>query len=212
MVKALAPTVVAALLLLASGCAQKAQDSVQIVGLCSLPDDCAFPSGGCDTFDLARPVVDVSAATSLQLVLDVRNQLSTNGGGDEGSTNTHDAQITEAAMSYSSLTAGFSLGGSSMHPVAHVPAEGEATAFVYVIPEEAMVRLKALGVPAFDGTNYVDMVANVKLKGTFQDGSTFETGEYEQPFRVCNGCIVPCAAGVACPPDAEGQSPAICVQ
>ncbi len=212
MLKGFAPPALAALVLLAGGCVQKGMDTINVDGICSLPDTCSFSAGACSTFELSRPVVDVSLANSLQLYLNVRNQLPV--GGEEGSTtNTHDAQVKDASISYDAAGGGaLALGGSSMDTFGTVPAAGAAVVKVYVIPEEAMVRLAALGVPAFTPTapNYWEYVARVRLSGTYQDTSKFESGDFEVPFRVCNGCLTPCATGVTCPPNNDGQTPAIC--
>lgn len=207
----LAPLALAAALV-AAGCADKAQDSVEIVGLCALPDDCKFNSGGCSDFYLGRPVVDVALASSLQVVLDVRSQVTPNPNTGSGGTNTHDAQIQTASISYDFVNAPTGLGGTTMQTVGHVPAGKESVVVVDLVTEEAMTRLKGLSVPAFNAAvpNYWDVVANVTLKGVYQDNSKFETGTFSQTFRVCNGCLPACPGIVTCPPGGEGQTPAIC--
>jgi len=205
----LAPTLLV-LAAIAGGCT-KNMESVEVVGVCSLPDSCAF-SGGCDQFVLSRPIIDVSLTNSLQLYVEMQNRMADNTNQNTGGLNSKDAYVHEISVSYDNLTSGASLGGSSSGVLATVKASSTSVAKFYVVNETAGTALQTLGVPAWDPTaqNFWDFVGHVTVKGTLQDQTNFETAAFEVPFRVCNGCLLPCANGASCPPNNDGQMPRIC--
>jgi hypothetical protein len=199
----------AALTLVGSGCV-KDVGSVKVDGVCALTDDCSFPADGCEAFFITRPVIDVSLTSTLRLFLNVTNQLDANGGG--GALNTHDAYVDRISTSYSVVDPGFSLGGSITPTVGTIFPESTSTVEMYVIDEDAGARLAALAIPAWNplAQNFVDMVAHISVEGHFVDGETFTTEPYDLAFRVCRGCITPCAGGAVCPPGNNGQIPIVC--
>jgi hypothetical protein len=63
------------------------------------------------------------------------------------------------------------------------------------------------------GATSVDILAKVKGKGIFGDGTSFETPVYEVPVTICNGCLGPVTCSDPtqtvvglCPPN-DGQRP-----
>jgi hypothetical protein len=55
------------------------------------------------------------------------------------------------------------------------------------------------------------LTAKVRLRGYFDDGSRFETGEFPIAVNVCAGCLpaAPCGGGAACP-GVPGMEPTAC--
>jgi hypothetical protein len=52
-----------------------------------------------------------------------------------------------------------------------------------------------------------EALARVRLRGYYDDGSRFETGEFTVSFFVCSGCTASCTTA-ACPQN--GQAPVTC--
>ena len=210
MIKQLASLGLVAIALLGSGCA-KDVGFIRVEKVCQVPDDCTFSAGGCTESILSRPVIDVAQSLTLQLYIDVTNQLDENGN-DEGAVDTHAAYVDRISTSYSILDPGYSISGSGSTTVGTILPRETKTVKMYVIDEDAGTALGALAIPAWNPAtqNYVDMVAHITVHGHLEDRSTFETEPYDLAVRVCRGCLPVCAAGAVCPPGASGQLPIVC--
>jgi len=184
------------------GACTSANESVGVAlsAICSITEDCTF-AAECDTQYIGVIVFDRALARQLWLPVQVNNALPNNADPSIGRLNTNDAHITSIEVTYE----GFALASASV-PVAYtVPANGQATVGLYVVPPQPV----ALPAPAAQ----TQAIARVVAKGYFEDGGTFETGEFPVPFTFCSGCVTyQCAAGSnptpACPPASLGTLPA----
>jgi hypothetical protein len=199
--------------LLSLACGQADFATVELFQLCYPPapdtttGGCKLPSNKCDVIQGGVSVLDVGTAPSLLLLVQVNNQQPNNADLVNGRVNTNDALIEEYGIRFE---------GASLAPVVvpappvQVPAASSQVAFIPVVPPSAVNQLGNI-VPV-NGTATV--FAFVKAAGRFQDERTFETGEFEIPVEVCNGCV-----GVfGCPPSKpdrvgvclqDGQLPAV---
>ncbi|MBI5068476.1 MAG: hypothetical protein HZB56_09570 [Deltaproteobacteria bacterium] len=185
---------------LALGCTVQAP-SVALTKVCSPPDaaSCTF-SATCDAQFIGTIAVDAAQSVQLFLAIEAANQAPKNGDTSGGRVNTADAWLQEIRISYA--------GPLAIPPAAHriiqqVPANGTAVVAFPVMD----VTATTLG-----GATEAIVVAKVKGKGVFGDGSEFETAEYEIPVKVCSGCAgapPTCPAGevLATCPGAWGQAP-----
>jgi hypothetical protein len=201
MISRFAP-VALALVLLAAGCTQANFASIEPFGLCDMPADaakCGF-AAKCDAY-MSTTAINVGLATALTIGVELHNQATDNTNADTGGVNTHDATVRSIEISYS----GAAISGRTVPVVAPVPAGGTT-----VLP---FVLLPAASV----GTTYVgaeSIIASVKFKGIYGDGSEFETGALEIPVKVCGGsgcspslapsCPAGKTAGAVCPPNGTG--------
>lgn len=185
---------------LALGCTVQAP-SVALSKVCGAPDaaDCTY-SATCDTQYIGTIALDASQTGQLFLAIEAINQAPKNGDTSGGRVNTADAWMQEIRITYSGPLA---LPAASHRIIQQVPANGTAVVAFPVVD----ITVAALG-----GALEATIIAKVKAKGVFGDGSDFETAEYEIPVKVCNGCIgapPACAAGetlLTCPGD-WGQAP-----
>jgi hypothetical protein len=180
------------------GCADD-RASVQIQSVCAPPDTCAF-SGACEAQYISWPTLDTaaSATDTVFLYLQVENQLPDNGNPDIGRLNTNDAHVDEAVIEYEGFPLPKAVVGSNFN----IPASETSVVKVEVISSTAGT---ALG--AFTG----EVVANLRLRGYYDDGTRFETGEFPITVRICSGCVgLSCAGGPSCPPNSDGQLPISC--
>lgn len=179
--------------------------SVQIQQVCFPSDDCKFGST-CDIQFIGYPAVDADAGTGeLWLFLQIENQLPDNADPTLGRLNTNDAHLDEVAVEYEGAPL-----PKDTYPLPNqrVPASGTAVVSVEPIRGSAA---KAAILTAYSPTAQPrDMIAKVKLRGYFDDGSRFETGEFPVTIRVCTGCLPtnPCGAQAACP--IAGMEPVAC--
>ena len=126
----------------------------------------------------------------------VRNQSADVSDNDTaaGRVNAHDAYLQQIDVTY---TGGISPTSTRLQQ--WIPVNGSAVVAVYPIPRGAV------GVPAPAAGTSVTVIARVKGKGIFGDGTAFDTPDYELPIRICNGCtggIPVCTAPavpIACP-------------
>jgi hypothetical protein len=173
---------------------------VALSAICSVTDDCKF-AAKCDTQYIGAVVFDRSVAKQLWLPVQVNNALPNNADPSIGRLNTNDAHITSLEMTYER----FALASASIAVSYTIPAGGQATVGIYVVPPQADL-LTAPGAQ-------VQSIARVVAKGYFEDGGSFETGEFLVPFTFCDACITyRCAAGevavASCPPGSLGTLPA----
>jgi hypothetical protein len=195
-----------------AACTRDNRGSIELQAICSPPTSCTF-SSACDAQYIGPVIVDATAAApELPLVVQVENQLADNAGKEAGRVNTNDAHIDEISVSYSAA-----LPSDTFPANGFVGAGTSSVVAIYVIrpragTDAALAAFVAAGSPR-------TLVANVRLRGYYDDGSRFETGEYSVAINVCSGCVgVPvkkdgtaCTSNVFCPPGA-GFFPQVCVQ
>jgi hypothetical protein len=172
----------------------KTNAPIEVVAICLPPDDaeaCEF-ADTCDAQSIGLSAMDTSVTDVLWLIIEVHNQTLNNANGDIGRVNTQDAFVHEARVTFDGAAV-----SESRFPIlgsAHVPADGSAVISVLGIDEAVGAEFISL-LPAFG--DKVDVVGHMRLRGVYADTTTFETGDFDVPIRVCNGCIgaflsVPC--------------------
>jgi hypothetical protein len=199
-------TLVLAPLLLLAACVDN-KVSIELRHVCAPPDTastCAF-AATCDAVSLTPFFFDVGAGSSrMWLFVEVGNQLESNAATGDGRVNSRDAFVQEAVITYEGGGLGLA---SASHRLQQMISPGTTQVLsLFPLPDSATAELAT-----FTITGIVDIVAKLKLKGVYGDGSSFETGEYEIPIRICNNCLnaggplgCPTAGDLlfACPPDA----------
>ncbi|HEX9244274.1 MAG TPA: hypothetical protein VF875_17655 [Anaeromyxobacter sp.] len=166
--------------------------SIVIQDICFPSDDCSF-TGKCDTSLNGTPIVDVSLVHQLELFLQLENQLANNANLGAGKTNTNDAHVNEVVVSYEGVALPRDVFNVGNHLV---PTNGTTVLGVEVI------RYSTTNVAMLNAAAPAGLVAKIRLRGYFDDGSTFETGDFTTAVTLCVGCLsaTPCAAGkAACP-------------
>lgn len=180
----------------------RAQTSVQMAQICSATDDCTF-AATCDQQHIGSVIIDVSLTNELVLFLQMNNQLQNNADLASGRVNTNNAHLTQVTVEYDGVA--LPSGGSSPPANIQIPANGSTTAGVVAVHAAAGNALALL--PALP----VEFTARIKGHGYFDNGRTFETGEYPVRMVACDGCLgviacTPPALPQACP--GFGQTPA----
>ena len=193
-------------LLALAGCADN-RGSLSLRGICAPPDSCRF-SGQCDAYTLVTPLIDAvnNPVAQLTLFVEAENQLPDNADADVWRVNTNNAHVDEIVVEYS----GISLPRAVMGTQQTVRAATISVLAIDVIPE-ALQAGAALAAYAPTAT-VREMTVTVRLRGYWDDGTRFETGEYPVAVQVCSNCLAACPAtstGV-CP--ADGQLPRACIQ
>jgi hypothetical protein len=194
-----------ALALSALSCGHRAS-TVQFVAICAPKADCTF-AAKCDLNYIGELRVDLSSLPAVSrnyfLFVEVHNQAVVNSDAGAGRINTLDALLQELTIEYD----GGGVAGTTTLVQEEVPASGTSVVGLSVLTPDGVDTL-AGNLGAAEAV----VVAKVKGKGVFTDGSSFETSEFKIPFRVCRNCTDVCAAalGVACPH--IGQAPATCAQ
>jgi hypothetical protein len=182
--------------------------SVTVQAICHPKDgsQCAF-SGKCDSTLLGTPELDLSMVGAITLFLQVENQLVDNSDKGLGRTNTNDAHVTQMVVAYENYGLSrdvFDVGNQL------VPSGGNTVVMAQFPQSVANVTALKSAVTGSFGT----LRANIRLRGYFDDGSSFETGDFTTGVYVCDGCIAAapqpqCPAGkAACPYD--GMEPVAC--
>ena len=178
----------------ASGCTTENRASVQTQAICMPTTACTF-SAKCDAQYIGYPTVDKAVDTTgtLWLFLQIGNLLENNANVALGRTNTNDAHIDETSIEYEGAMGGTQVVGSNYL----VPAAGTS-----------VVSAKLSLANAVAG----EVVAHVRFRGYYDDGSRFETGDFPITIVVCaSGCAPAACAGLTtCPPNGEGQRPLVC--
>jgi len=179
--------------------------SLAISTICPPNAECSF-TATCDAQYIGEVTMDSGAVDHLWLIVQVNNRLTNNADASTGRVNTHDAHITSFQMEYDG---GFAL-ASAVWPAPnyHVSAAGAASVSMLVVPPTTFTA-------AMQPAQPVQVTARVRAKGYYEDGSTFESGEFPVAFTWCNGCVTqacPKAGDVitgTCPPDSLGQVPIV---
>ena len=161
------------------GCASD-RSTVQLQALCYPTSDCTF-ADTCDT--VYGGYAGISGAGTLVLFIQVSNNLPNNRNIQIGRLNTNDAHIDEIQISYSGAqTNTQTTGGNS-----YVPAGGST-----VVP-------LALGI-----TGAGEILANVRMRGYYDDGRSFETGDFPISIWAAAGvCGTTTCTTFTCPPGAS---------
>jgi hypothetical protein len=182
--------------------------SVQVQAICAPTSDCTFQAT-CDKVYIGYPIIDAALTDSLFLYIQVENQLPDNTNLGNGRVNTNDAHIDETVVTYE----GPAIPQAVLKTNLRVPAAGTTVIGVEVIPS---VLLPQAALQAFAPAGPPrDMVATLKLRGYYDDGSRFETGAFPIGVRVCQAapgftCAPVCpATKLYCPQG--GQAPVSCV-
>jgi hypothetical protein len=186
------------------GCVVDNRASVAIQAICAIPTSCAFAST-CDEVYIGFPTIDtaVSATGRVWLTVQLENRLEDNSNPDTKRLNTNDAHVDEMVVEYE----GVSLPRQVLGVQFSVPAASNTVVSVEVIPAAlgALPTLAAYATPVGR-----EMIANLRMRGYYDDGTRFETGEFPITIRVCAGCVTACPAAT-CPPDSNGQLPIACL-
>jgi hypothetical protein len=181
--------------------------SVQIQSICAPTKDCTF-TGSCDAVYVGYPTLDVgtNAAGSMQLYFQVDNQLPDNTNLPNGRVNTNNAHVDQTVVDFE----GPAISQAVLQTNHTVPAGGSTVFRIEVIP--AILNARA-ALQAYAGLGPArDMLANLRLRGYYDDGTRFETGEFPVAIRVCQGCLgLVCGGGATCPPGNDGQLPITCM-
>ena len=186
-----------ALAMVGTGCARSNQASVEIGALCYPTDDCTFSSTCSEVLLTGTLWVDLAATPVLVFPIQISNQRADNADVESGRVNTNNAVINRFAMNYQ--VSGSAIPAAVSTQTIIVPAAGSTVAGVTLIPVGAASDALA-ALPA--GT-----VVSVQLKvhGSYQDGSEFETGEHPIPVTLQNGLFT----GYACA-DPEQTVKSVC--
>jgi len=163
--------------------------SVQIQYVCAPSTDastCAPTGGTCSEFLTGQAYYYTTVAgfdNGLFFYMQVANNRPNNASTDQGTTNTADARINEYALSFGFPGNSYSLPDFDVSAITvTVPAAGSATPFVTFIPAELSGQLQTM-LPAGSVT-LIDVF--VKMKGTYVDGSSFETGKFKLSAYIYN--------------------------
>jgi hypothetical protein len=178
-----------------SGCVDN-RASLEVQYVCSPPDSCDF-TGGCAQF-IGYVALDRGLNTTgvMDVYLQVVNHTPNNANLDLGRVNTNDAHVDEAVVKYAGL-----VGGETSFGMNNLVAAG---------------GISAVKVPLYLGTSGAgEVVASIRLRGYYDDGTRFETGEFPVTVNVCaSGCAAngsACTLGT-CPPNRTGQTPLTCTK
>jgi hypothetical protein len=186
--------------------------SVAVQAICAVPDTCKFSAGACDAVYIGYPTIDASITDSLMLFIQVANQLPDVTNLSSGKVNTNDAHVDQTVVDFE----GPALPQAVLQTNMHIPTNGTTVIGVEVIPA-ILNGAAALRAYAPSGLPERDMVANLRLRGYFDDGSRFETGQFPIGIRVCQSSTTTSCGTVVCPAGtgycpAPGQAPASCVK
>jgi hypothetical protein len=178
--------------------------SVQIQAICAATSTCTF-SNSCGAVALGNPVLDPGLTDYLTLILQLENQLPDNANGNLGKLNTNDAHVDEGVVDYEGA-----LSGSAVVPASGlVKATSTGLIFVDVIPATRGPALVAA--PAFP--LFSEVLATIRLRGYYDDGTRFETADFPVTVQVSSGTSAfPESAVATCPGACPhvGQWPAAC--
>ncbi len=181
--------------------------SIQAQAICAPTTDCTF-AATCGAQYIGFPTLDTtaSATDTFWIFLQVANQLPDNTNAAIGKANTNNAHIDETAVEYD----GIALPGFTTSTNFSVPAGGTAVISILVIPATYSAVVSAVGTAA--GTAGSQIIALVRLRGYFDDGTRFETDDFPVAVKICSGCVgASCGGFPTCPPDSEGQLPVTCL-
>jgi hypothetical protein len=199
-----------------TGCKTENHASLQLVGICSPPEDAKAcgTTGECEGFLAVRPYVETLLAippapadpvfNQLLVFFQVDNQLPNNADPSAGRVNTNDAIIESFELSFEvqdtfrdlarALPFTVSVRDVSIPAADTVRATGSSTPIVPLIPQ-AVVEQISNGM-ALDYDGLATVVVTLRMKGHLEDGTDFDTAEHTYPVDFIDGLFTP----FACPP------------
>jgi len=202
--KRLSATALALALALGAGGCTDNHATVQIFAICGPPSDAATctTTGACETLLAGRPWVVTQyiagppiVYNSLDLYVQVDNQLPDNSDPTAGRVNTNNAVIERILFSFQIQD--YTVGGIPPvvavpvldYPFAQtVPTASSTTPLVPIIPREIMTGLD--GLLSGDDDGYALVLADVAFAGHLEDGTNFETAAHTFAVEVYYGFAV----------------------
>jgi hypothetical protein len=187
-----------------AGCSRTNHSSVEIQAICAMTDDCKFQTTCTNTL-MGNPIVDAAMTGSIWVPIQMQNQLPNNKDLTRGQVNTNDAHIDEYVLEYE----GGGFGTVAVPTNQIVPANGTTVILVELVP--AVLGAQA-ALASYSGGGLKALQINLRVRGYYDDGSRFETGEFPIALWVCTGCIGACPTGtsIKCPASNPGQAPRSC--
>jgi hypothetical protein len=165
--------------------------SVRLAMICAPPEDaatCTFAET-CEAEYIGQNFIEVTATNFLWTFVQVDNQRPDTTSEDTFRTNTSTAFVQRYDVEYVGLAMP-AVKGAPILGSATVPSNGSAVISILPIPESVGDFLLSDPATPLPVGAFRDLVAKVRLRGVYGDTEEFETGEYEIPIRVCNGCPV----------------------
>jgi hypothetical protein len=193
------PLAAALLALALAGCRDDLA-TIELFAICAPPDDAEAcgTTGSCEAV-LASPRLQVftsvtsgaiTVVNQLEAFVQVNNQLPDNADRDLGRVNTNDF-IGEAYLIHFRGVPGLS---DVVYPANFtVAAESSSTPVIPIIPQSTMIQLR--GAMADDTTALV--VAEVRIRGHFIDGSEIETESFDVAVDVTDSSFIPAGCPTA---------------
>lgn len=171
----------------ASGCADN-ESSLFVEGVLDISSsDCVARPDASATF-LSIGVLDLSLADGYVAAVQVGNQVTQQGNRDKLRTETsriHLEGATGSVFTVDGQELDFEVIGTGfVHPAAGTDP-GLAAMFVNIVTSEQIQTLRDAGPDAW-GT----MVVRFRVYGTTLGGKEIESGEYDFPISVCDGCLI----------------------
>jgi hypothetical protein len=175
-------------------CATENDASIEVFGICGFPEDAAkcVTTGKCETLLAVRPFVFTrrgasnTIQNSLDLYVQVNNELKSNEDLGAGKLNTNDFVIDEFRYKFSSVPS-LSIPEFTYEQNHIVPTDGSVTPLIPLIPAEIMATIDAEDLT----TMYVsDLAPNarvdveLRVHGHTRDGREIETAPWVVPVDV----------------------------
>jgi hypothetical protein len=192
--KTFLPALALVLAVFGTGCGRSNQASIEIAALCFPTDDCTFSATCSEVLLTGTLWVDLQATPVLVFPIQINNQRLDNADIESGRVNTNNAVIDRFEMTYQVNGSAIAAAVSAQTIV--VPAAGSTVAGVTLIPAGSALA----GLPS--GT-WVSV--QLKVHGSYQDGTEFDTGEHPIPVILQNGLFT----GYACA-DPEQTVKSVC--
>lgn len=181
---------------------------VQFFAICAPTTNCEFEAN-CSLQWIGDYRLDLAtlpaASQDYTLYVEIHNQAAKNDDLASGQVNTRDAFVQEIVVEYE----GVPLPRTVTRLQQSVPAEGTAVIGFQAVDSAGVSTLGGIVTGA---VTQAQVVAKIKGRGIFGDGSSFETLPYEVPFKVCRFCAGGCPAvgQLGCPH--LGQTPYACIE
>jgi len=171
------------------GCGRSNLGTIEFGDMCYPPTGvCQFTSPCVATWAAGQLWVDLNQTKTLAFPIQVNNQRPNNltsGNSSSSSTvstnvNTNDALITEYDLTYQ--VSGKNIPAATALTNAQVPAAGSTVTLVTLISPQTAAQAALASLPA--GTV---VTVTVTARGTYMDGTTFESGGNPIPVILYNG-------------------------
>ncbi len=177
-------SVTLALAFSASGCADN-ESSLFIEGVLSLPSTDCVARPDAEALFLSQGVLDYGFADGYVAAVQVGNQLTQQGNRDKLRTETSRIHLQGARGTAYDVSGGGTdfeaIATGFVHPAAGTEP-GLSAMFVNLVSPDALTAIAAGG----EGT----IVVRFRVYGTTLGGKEIESGDYDYPIFVCNGCLV----------------------